>query len=124
MEKIQVTDLQWIVNPIADRLSANSEFKDNFEKLSVNKRIKAFDKALSSLGISEFKEFTDHKTGEVVKIQSSDKVIRRYVDVPSTSGPVSWFIKVFSDSNIQFTRGKYVRNIWKLSASWEVIKLK
>ncbi len=124
MEKIIVTDLLWIVNPIAERVSASTELADSFAKLTVAKRVKAFDKALATLGISEYKDFTNNTTWEVVKIMSSDKAIRRLVDVPSANWNVSWFIKVFSDSNMQFSRWKFTRNIGKLSATWEIIKLK
>ena len=123
MEKVLVTDLWNIVSPIAERVSANTEIADAFGKLSVNKRVKAFDKALHSLWIREFKEFTNHSTWEVTTIQSSDKVIRRLVDVPSPKWNVYWFIKVLADANRQFTRGKTVRSIWKLTADWTIVKL-
>jgi hypothetical protein len=125
MEKVLVTttDLLWVVNPIAERSSANAEMAQSFQNLDLDSRVKAFDKAIKSLWITKVNVFTDRTTGEIVKIQSNDSVIRRYVSIDTPKGECTWFIKVFKDSNMQFQRWKTVRTIWKLSTDWTVIKL-
>jgi hypothetical protein len=102
----------------------NNELKEDFNSLSMSERIDAFDKWLASLWITEFNEFTDHSDWMIVKIQANEKVIRRMANINTPTWILKWFVKVFSDCNLQFQRWSTVRTLWKLTASWEVIRLK